>query len=142
MLLDGYIFRSGSWEKLTRAEQSRMNQKYQKLALTGDLVKHYHQRKIGEDIVLAFSSNRVLSMCEDVDWAVQYSPGFVRDFGRDNNANPEAFLLIPDLSLCELCDLRSLILCEDVEIYAFFMGRSLYKASVLDNGQLILIPKF
>lgn len=142
MLFSGYLINEGPQKNLTKAERNYMKQKYKRLELIGAPIKHYHQYKIGEDVVLTFSSNRVLSMCKNVDWAIQYSPDFVSAITSGNNINPEAFLLIPDLSLRDLIVLRYLIACEEVEIYAFYRKRLVYKAYALDNGHLFMSPKF
>lgn len=142
MLFSGYLINEGPQKNLTKAERNYMKKKYQKLELIGAPIKHYHQYKIGKDIVLTFSSNRILSMCKNVDWAIQYTPDFVSAITSGNNISPESFLLIPDLSLKALIEIRYLIVCEEVEIYAFYKGDRLYKASVLDNGHLFMSPDF
>ena len=137
MILLGHMFGGGIWEKLTKEERKEMDRRFWKLQMIGLTLKHYHLRKIGDDIILAFSSNKILWKCEGVEWMVQFSANFVSGNQGNANAKPKAFVLTPDLDKFGMYDLRDYFRREKVELTAFYHG-AIYKAEVLKNGQLCM----
>lgn len=138
MLLEGYIFLVGKWKNLTKKERNKMKKKYSKLKAVGESIKHYHERKVDKTITLVFSSNKFLQLCDGVEWAVQYSPGFLARAESDDKAVPEGFVLIPDLDVMDLAYLKTLIIIEQIEVRAFYQQEIMYQAHVMGNGQLFM----
>ena len=135
----GFVYTVEKWKKLTKEEKDKIKHKCLKLVILGCSIKYYNQRKIGEEITMVFSSKIMLQFCDNAEWGIEYTPDFMYRVFTDKTAVPEEFILIPNISLADLIELRYQILCKDLEIHCFYNGNTLYRGKVLDNGQLLMV---